>query len=163
MACDERTKCLACSHDGKMTVNCRWSMERACHLELVVFRIDLVNGQQQTHSRYRGRWQMLEFGLASKRETNERRGSAGRGQEIGRQFHFGLVQVLLSTDGSTSLKNGIEPRGSTGSTFFNICLEANSLILLFSSKKKWLRYTEGIIGERDGGKKMFLFAHFRSH
>jgi hypothetical protein len=89
MAWDERTKYLAaCSDDGWISVNCRCSFEWACHVELVVFRIDLVNGQRPTHSRHKGRWQMFEFGLASKRETNGRRGS-GRGQEIGRQFHFG--------------------------------------------------------------------------
>jgi hypothetical protein len=39
VAWDERTKCLAaCSHGGQMTVNCRWLLEWACHVELVVFR-----------------------------------------------------------------------------------------------------------------------------
>jgi hypothetical protein len=91
MAWDGRTKCLAtCSVDGWMKVNCRCSFEWACLVELVVFRIDLVDGQRPTHSRRKGRWPMSEFGLASKRETIGRRGS-GRGQEIGRQFHFGLV------------------------------------------------------------------------
>jgi hypothetical protein len=78
----------------------------ACHVANLSFFVDLVNGQRPTHPRHKGRWLLLsKFGLASKRETNERRGS-GRGQEIGRQFHFGLVS--LSSDGSTSLKNGIE-------------------------------------------------------
>jgi hypothetical protein len=73
--------------------------------------------------------------LASKRETIGRRGS-GRGQEIGRQFHFGLVS--LSTDGSTSLKNvgkmGLNEEDRLD-PFFYICLEAYSLILFFSRKK----------------------------
>jgi hypothetical protein len=76
---------------------------------------------------------MLEFGLASKRETTGRRGS-GHGQEIDRQFHFGWVS--LSTDGSTSLKTFIKLRGSTGSDIdFDIRPEANSSIVFFSRKK----------------------------
>jgi hypothetical protein len=32
----------------------------ACHVELiVVFRIDLVDGQRPTHSRHKGRWLLL--------------------------------------------------------------------------------------------------------
>jgi hypothetical protein len=69
---------------------------------------------------------MFEFCLASKRETNGRRGN-GRGQEIGRQFHFGLVS--LATDGSTYLKNGIEIKEDRLHTLFDIHPKANSLIL----------------------------------
>ncbi len=96
MAWNERMKCLAaCSWDGWMTVNCRWSMEWACHLDLLLlFFVDLVDGQRPTHhSRWKGRWLLLEFCLASKRETNGRRGS-GRRQEIGRQFHFSWVSFI---------------------------------------------------------------------
>jgi hypothetical protein len=38
MAWNERTKCLAaCSSNGWIKVNCRWSFEWACHVVLVVF------------------------------------------------------------------------------------------------------------------------------
>jgi hypothetical protein len=85
--------------------------------------IDLVDGQRPTHSRHRGQWLLLEFCLASKRETNGRRGS-GRGQEIGRQFHFGYW-VSWSTDGNCE-KYGIQLKKSA-STYFSKRMEKRSL------------------------------------
>jgi hypothetical protein len=97
MAWDERTKCLATCSAGEIRVNCRCcSLKWACLYELVVFFVDLVNGQRPNHSRHtEERRNLFQIGLASKQGTNGRRGS-GRGQEIGRQFHFGWVS--LSTE-----------------------------------------------------------------
>jgi hypothetical protein len=129
LAWDERTKCLAaCSYDGWLTVNCRCCcLEWACYLDELVF-LSTRFGQWTATNRFTTQRSMAHVGDWLGVQTGNKRTARECWTRPGNRptISFWLGE-LLSTDGSTSLKNGIELR--VLHPLFLFAPKRNSLIL----------------------------------
>jgi hypothetical protein len=140
VAWDERTKCLAAgTEDGWITVNCRCSFECwACHDELVFLSNRF--GQWTATNLFTPQRSMANVRVWLGVQTGNKRTMREWTRPGNRPTISYIGLVSLSTDGSTSLKNGIERRGSTGSIFLYLPRSKFPDSFFFTQEKqeKWI-------------------------